>query len=175
MKIILAALLAASSAHAAPRKAIADAAFELHPPAGWKIERARDGGAVMTGPAAEGIAARVVARWIKADHSLYGTPEAYMARLNRPSSVPLKGWKNGPVESADVAGRKALRMGREATEFADPDTIAPKEVATREEHVAVPGRSGGFYLLVYSAAASADKARRAEFRRLLEKGFKPKL
>ncbi len=174
MRLILAAALAASSAHAAPRKAAVDAAFELQPPSGWKIERAKDGAAVLTGPAAQGIAARVVARWVKADHPLYGTPEAYMARLNRPSSVPMKGWKNGPVESAGVAGRKALRMVREATEFADPDTIAPKEVSTREEHVAVPG-AGGFHLLVYSAAASADKARRAEFRRMLEKGFKPKL
>lgn len=183
ISIAIRLLLAASTAaFAAPKqggkslaqaeKKIIDASFELSVPAGWRSESKPDG-TMLTGPAAEGIAARIVARYVKADHALYGTPEAYMARLNKPSSVPLKGWKNGPVESAQAAGRKSLRMERDTFDYAAPDSVEPKEVAMREEHVAVPAAKG-FYLLVYTAPKSIDAAQRKAFRAAVA-GFKPKL
>jgi hypothetical protein len=179
LAVLLAAALGASAAPPAEDKTkersariVADAAFELAVPAGWRTER-KPGGAVLTGPFAEGLPARVIVRWVRADHPLYGTAEAYMARLTRPAPIPLKGWRNGPVESAASAGRKALRLQRDTTEHVPPQGIAPKEVAMREEHLAVSA-AGGFYLLVYSAPRSLDAAQRKAFRRLVEKGFKPK-
>lgn len=172
-------LAAAVGAAAAPKqggkpvgKTVVDASFELAVPAGWRSEPKPDG-AMLTGPAAEGLASRVVARYVKPGNSLYATPEAYMARLNKPSSVPLKGWKNGPVETAEAAGRKALRMERDTFDYAAPDSVEPKEVAMREEHLAVPAAKG-FYLLVYTAPKSIDAKQRKAFRAMVA-GFKPKL
>ena len=128
----------------------------------------------MTGTSAEGVPTRVIVRWVRPDHALYGTPEAYMARFAKGSSIQMKGWKNGTVETISTAGRKALRLRRDTTEFVPPQGMAPKEVAMREEHVAVPAAKG-FYLLIYSAPRSIDAAQNAVFRRLVEKDFKPKL
>lgn len=173
-------LIAALSAWAGPKaevksvaqKSFVDASFELPVPAGWAME-AKPDGASLIGPGAEGLPARVVVRYVKPDHALYGTPQAYMARLNKPSSVPLKGWRNGPVESSSAAGRKSLRMERDTFDYAAADSVSPKEVAMREEHVAVPA-ARGFYLLVYSAPRSVDSSQRRAFRAALA-GFKPKL
>lgn len=165
-------LSAALSAAASSENVVGDA-FEVLAPSGWKIERKPDG-VVLTGPSAEGLPARVIARWVRPDHALYGTPEAYMARLTKASSIPMKGWRNGNVETVSAAGRKALRLQRDTTEFVPPQGMAPKEVAMREEHVAVPAAKG-FYLLIYTAPRSIDGAQRAVFRRLVETGFKPKL
>ena len=151
---------------------VVDAAFEVFAPGDWKIERKPDG-AVLTGPSVEGLPTRVIVRWVRPDHALYGAPEAYMARLTKASSIPMKGWKNGTVESVSAAGRKALRLQRDTTEFV-PQGMSPNEVAMREEHVAVTAAQG-FYLLVYAAPRSIDAAQRAVFRRLVETGFKPKL
>lgn len=171
--LLLAAVLGASAApKTAAKAAVVDASFELAVPAGWTSERKPDG-ATLTGPSAEGLPSRVIVRYVKPDHALYRTPDAYMARLNRPSSVPLKGWKNGPVETSSAAGRKSLRMERDTFDYAAPDSVAPKEVAMREEHVAVPAAKG-FYLLVYSAPRSIDAVQRKAFRAALA-GFKPKL
>jgi len=158
------------------RETVVDASFELILPAGWAAER-RAGGAVLTGPSAEGVPALISVRHVGPDHALYGTAAAYMKRLTRPSSIPMKGWKNGPVLNMEAAGRKALRLERDTTEFTDPHTIAPKEVAMREEHLALPAvpEAHGFYLLIYTAPRSIDKAQRAVFRALVAKGFKPKL
>lgn len=150
-----------------------DTSFDLLPPAGWAIER-RAGGAVLTGPTAEGIYARIIVRYVSADHTLYGTPEAYMQRHTMPSSIPLKGWKNGEIERVEAAGRKALLLERDTTEYTAPHSIAPKEVAMREEHLAVTAAKG-FFLLVYTAPRSIDEAQRPVFRRLVENGFRPKL
>ncbi len=174
--LLLAAVLGASAAPKAAAKtarpAVVDASFELALPAGWTSENKSDG-ATLTGPAAEGLPARIIVRYVRPDHALYRTPEAYMARLSAPSSVPLKGWRTGPVESSGAAGRKSLRVVRDTFDYAAPDSIAPKEVAMREEHVAVPAAKG-FYLLVYSAPRSIDAAQRKAFQAALA-GFKPKL
>ena len=156
-----------------PRQTVVDDSFEVLAPGDWKIER-KPAGAVLTGPSAEGLPTRVIVRWVRPDHALYATPEAYMARFTKASLIPMKGWKNGAVETLSAGGRKALRLQRETTEFVPPQGMAPKEVAMREEHVAVTAAKG-FYLLVYTAPRSIDAAQRAEFRRLVETGFKPKL
>lgn len=179
--LALAAALGASAAPSAGGKkvqhqdkpAVVDASYEVFMPAEWAIER-RAGGAVFTGPAAEGVSALISVRYVRPDHAQYGTPEEYMKRLTRPSSIPVKGWKDGAVEKISAAGRKALRLERDTTEFTSPRTMSPKEVAMREEHVAVSAKSG-FYLLVYTAPRSIDKALRPVFRGLVETGFKPKL
>lgn len=174
--ILLSAALAAIAAPAAADKtaeSVIGEFFEVLAPGGWKIERKSDG-AVLIGPSAEGLPARVIVRWVRPDHALYRTPDAYMARLTKVSSIPTKGWKNEAVEPISAAGRKALRLQRETTEFVPPQGMAPKEVSMREEHVAVTAAKG-FYLLVYTAPRSIDAAQRAVFRRLVEKGFKPKL
>ena len=168
IRLLLSAVL---SAAAAP--VVVDASYDLLMPSDWAMDR-RGGGAVFTGPAAEGVSALISVRYVRPDHSLYGTAEAYMKRLTRPSSIPLKGWKDGPVEKVSVVGRKALRLERDTTEFTAPHTIAPKEVAMREEHIAVPAAQG-FYLLIYTAPRSIDKTLRPVFRGLVQKGFKPKL
>lgn len=54
------------------------------------------------------------------------------------------------------------------------DEVESKEVAMREDHLAVSAAQG-FYLLIYIAPLSIDKAQRPVFRRLVEKDFKPKL
>ena len=95
-----------------------------------------------------------------------------MARLTRPSSIPLKGWKNGPVEKAAAAGRRALRLERDTTEFVPPKGMSAREVAVREEHLAVRA-DAGFYLLVYAAPRSIDPVQRRVFRGIVE-GFRPK-
>ena len=174
MRIVFTSLLLASalSAAAVPA-AVIDASYEVSMPSGWTMER-RAGGAVFTGPAEEGVSAMISVRYVRPDYSLYGTPEAYMKKLTKPSSIPLSGWKNGPVEKVTAVGRKSLRLERDTTEFTAPHTIAPKEVAMREEHLAVPAAQG-FYLLIYTAPRSIDKAQRAIFRGLVGKGFKPKL
>lgn len=179
--LLLAAAVGASAAPSAGGKkverqekpAVVDASYEVFMPSGWAIER-RAGGAVFTGPSADGVAALISVRFVRPDHPQYATPEEYMKRLTRPSSIPVKGWKDGPVEKAAVAGRKALRVERDTTEFSAPRTMSPKEVPMREEHVAVSAAKG-FYLLVYTAPASIDKVQRPVFRALVEKGFKPKL
>lgn len=152
---------------------VIDASFDLLTPAGWTIER-RAGGAVLTGPAADGVFALISVRYVGSDHALYGTPEAYMMRLTGPSSIPLKGWKNGEMEKIGAVGRKALRLERDTSEYTAPHSVAPKEVAMREEHLAVSAEKG-FYLLIYTAPRSIDAAQRPVFRRLVEHGFKPKL
>lgn len=167
-------LAAALNAFAAPKPAVVDASYEVFMPAEWAIER-RAGGAVFTGPAAEGVSALISVRFVRPGDSQYATPEEYMKRLTRPSSIPVKGWKDGAVEKITIAGRKALRLERDTTEFSSPRTMSPKEVAMREEHVAVPAKTGGFYLLIYTAPASIDKIQRPVFRALIAKGFKPKL
>lgn len=139
-------------------------------PPGWKTERKTDG-LMLTGPSAEGIDARVVARWVRSDHKLYGTPKAYMARLTKASSIPTPGWRNGAVENVLVSGRAALRLERDTTDYSSPKSVSPKEVTMREEHVAVPAKDG-FYLLVYAAPLSIDAAQRPVFRRLVD-DFKP--
>lgn len=156
------------------KPAIVDASYEVFMPAEWAMER-RAGGAVFTGPAADGVSSLISVRFVRSDHPQYATPEEYMKRLTRPSSIPVKGWKDGAVEKISVASRKALRLERDTTEFSSPRTMSPKEVAMREEHVAVSAKSGGFYLLIYTAPASIDKSQRPVFRGLIEKGFKPKI
>lgn len=179
VRLLLAAALGASALPASGekkmerRETVVDASFELFMPAGWAMER-RAGGAVFTGPAAEGVSSLISVRYVRPDHPMYGTPEAYMKKLTKPSSIPLKGWRNGEVEKVTAAGRKALRLERDTTEFTAPHTVAPKEVAMREEHLAVSAAQG-FYLLIYTAPLSIDKAQRPVFRRLVEKDFKPKL
>lgn len=168
---LLAAALGAS-AGPSPSRTVVDAAFEVQAPGGWRVERKPDG-AVLTGPSASGLPARVIVRWIRPDHTLHGTPQAYMARLTKPSSIPMKGWKNGAVETVAVSKRKALRLRRDTTEFVPPHSMAPKEVPMREEHLAVPAAKG-FYLLIYTAPRSLDATQRKVFRRLIE-SFKPKL
>lgn len=179
--LMLAAALGASAAPSAGGKktvsqqkpVVVDASYEVFMPADWAMER-RAGGAVFTGPAADGVSALISVRFVRSDHPQYATPEEYMKRLTRPSSIPVKGWKDGAVEKIPVAGRKALRLERDTTEFSSPRTMSPKEVAIREEHVAVSAKSG-FYLLIYTAPASIDKSQRPVFRGLIEKGFKPKI
>ena len=168
-----AALPAAGGKKMVNRETVVDASFDLTMPADWAMER-RAGGAVFTGPSAEGVLSLISVRSVRPDHPMYGTSEAYMKRLTKPSSIPLKGWKNGEVEKVSAAGRKALRLERDTTEFTAPHTVAPKEVAMREEHLAVSAAQG-FYLLIYTAPLSIDKAQRPVFRRLIEKDFKPKL
>lgn len=178
-RLLLAAALGAAAAPAGDKKMersekpVVDAAFELLPPKGWSVER-RGGGAVLTGPSAEGVSPLISVRFVRADHPLYGTPDAYMKKLTKPSAIPVKGWKNGEVVKAEVAGRKALRLERDTTEFTQPHSVAPKEVAMREEHLAVAADKG-FYLLVYTAPRSVDEKLRPAFRGLVEKGFRPKL
>ncbi|HAZ09010.1 MAG TPA: hypothetical protein DCZ01_10960 [Elusimicrobia bacterium] len=154
-----------------PGKPVVDASFQLRAPEGWSVEK-KPGGAVLTGPAAEGLPARVILRYVRPGHALYADPHAYMARLTKPSSIPMKGWKNGPVEKTVAAGRRALRLERDTTEFIPPESMASKEVAVREEHLAVYA-SAGFYLLVYSAPRSIDAAQRRVWRGIVA-GFKPK-
>lgn len=170
----LAFLMVASALGAfAAKPAVVDAAYDAFMPAEWVLER-RAGGAVFTGPAADGVSALISVRFVRADHPQYATPEEYMKRLTRPSTIALAGWRDGPVQKMPVAGRKALRLERDTTEVSSHRTMSPKEVAMREEHVAVSAKSG-FYLLIYTAPASIDKAQRPVFRGLIEKGFKPKL
>lgn len=178
--LMLAAALGAAPSPAAGEekmerreKSVIDASFELVPPAGWAIER-RAGVVLLTGPAAQDVPALISVRFVRPDHALYGTPEEYMNRLTKPSSIPIKGWKNGEVEKVETAGRKALRLERDTTQFTAPHTISTKEVAMREEHLAVSAAKG-FYVLIYTAPRSIDEAQRPEFRRLVENGFKPKL
>lgn len=173
MPVFARLLLTAALGAAALPATVIDASYEVSMPTGWTMER-RAGGAVFTGPAAEGVSSLISVRYIRPDDSLYSTPEAYMKRLTKPSSIPLNGWKNGPVVKSMVVGRKSLRLERDTTEFTAPHTIAPKEVAMREEHLAVPA-AHGFYLLIYTAPRSIDKSQRAIFRGLVDKGFKPKL
>lgn len=181
--LLAAAFFAALGASASPaageknmdrrEEYVIDASFELLPPIGWVIER-RAGSVLLTGPAAEDVSAVISVRFVRPDHALYGTPEEYMKRLTRPSSIPIKGWKNGDVEKIEAAGRMALRLERDTTEFTAPHTISPKEVAMREEHLALSAAKG-FFLLVYTAPRSIDAAQRPVFRRLVANGFKPKL
>ena len=181
VRLMLVAALGAAASPAAGEKKMErdgkavpfDDSFELRVPAGWTLER-RAGGAVLTGPEAEGVSVLISVRHIRPDDVLYGTPEAYMKRLTKPSSIPIKGWKNGEVKKIGAAGRKALDLERDTSEFVPPHAVDPKEVAVREEHLAVPATKG-FYLLVYTAPRSIDAAQRPVFRRLVEKGFTPKL
>jgi hypothetical protein len=177
--LLLAAVLGVVSAPraegknaAGPVRSVVDETFEILSPADWAIER-KPGGVVLTGPSAEGLPARIVVRWVGSDHALYGTAADYMARLVKPSSIPMKGWENGPLETVAAVGRKALRLRRKTTEFVPPEGVSPKEVAIREEHLAVPA-AGGFYLLVYSAPRALDASQRPVYRRLIRGGFKPK-
>lgn len=156
-----------------PAQTVVDSSFEILAPGGWRVER-RPNGAILTGPTDEGLPARIIVRWVSPDHQRYGTAEAYMAQLSKPSSMYIKGWKNSAVETVAAAGRKALRLERDTTEYVPPESISPKEVLMREEHLAVPAAKG-FYLLIYTAPRSLDAAQRLVFRRLIEKGFKPKL
>ena len=176
-------VVAALGAYAAPQaknkkmnspvKTVVDASFEVLAPAGWSAERRPDG-VILSGPSAESLPTRVIVRYVRPVHALYGTAEAYMANLTKPSSIPMKGWKDGALENVTAAGRKALRVQRQTTEFVPPESLSPKEVSMREEHLAVPAAKG-FYLLVYTAPLALDKAQRPVFRSLVEKGFKPKL
>ena len=184
MKLLLAAVMLASALGAAaapaarkakmdnPGKRAVDESFEILAPAGWSVDRKADG-FLLGGPSADGVPARIIVRWVRPDHALYTTPEAYMARLSRPTAIPMRGWKNGAVEGVTAAGRKALRLERDTTDFVPPESMAPKEVKIREEHVAVPAAKG-FYLIVYSAPLSLDAALRPLFRRMVEKSFKPR-
>ena len=178
--LLLAAALGAAAAPPSknknmerPVQTVIDGSFDVLAPAGWSVERKPDG-VVLTGPSAEGLPARVIVRWIRPDHALHSDGKAYMARLTKPSSIPMNGWTNGPVEAVTALGRKALRLQRDTMDFTAPDSISPKEVAMREEHLAVPAAKG-FYLLVYTAPRSIDAAQRKVFRGIVEKGFKPKL
>lgn len=170
--LLLAAALGAPAAAQTGDKPMAEAAFDVKPPKGWKLER-RGPTAVMTGPKAEGLAAQISVRFVRSDHELYGTPEAYMKRLTKPSSIPLEGWTTGTVEQTKVAGLKALKLERDTTDSSDPHSMDAKMVAVREEHLAAAAK-GGFYLLVYTAPRSIDDKQRKVFRRLVEKGFKPR-
>ena len=185
MKTMLAGLLLCAALGAAasppakakimthPEKTVVDASFEVRAPAGWSVERRTDG-AVLTGPSSQGLPARVVVRYVRPDHPLHKSADAYMARLTKASTIPMKGWKDEPLEKLTLAGRPALRLRRETSEFSAPESISPKEVPMREEHVAMPAKEG-FYLLIYTAPLALDKAQRPLFRRLVETGFKPKL
>lgn len=173
MTPILVQLLLAAALGASAKPGVVDASFEVRLPAGWQMER-RGGGAVFTGPSAEGIPALISVRYVRPDDPQDRTPKEYMDRLTRPSSIPLKGWKDGPVRRITAAGREALSVERDTTQTAAPRTLEARTVALREEHVAVSAAKG-FYLLVYTAPRSIDKAQRAVFRDFVEKGFKPKL
>ena len=170
---ILSAALLATSLGASARETVVDASFEVRVPAGWTLDR-RDGAAVLTGPAADGVASLISVRFVKPGHALYGTAEAYMKRMTRPADIPMPGWKDGPVTTVTSGGRKALRLVRDTSEFSAPHSMQTKEIPLREEHLAIPA-AHGFYLLVYTAPRSIDKAQRAVFRALASKGFKPKL
>lgn len=150
-----------------------DASFTLGAPSDWAVEH-RGSGVVLTGPSSEGVATLISVRYVPPDEPLYGTPDAYMKRLTRPTSIPLSGWKDGKVETVKVVGRDALRLERDTTQFTSPHSMDAKEVAMREEHIAVPAAKG-FYLLVYTAPRSIDKAQRPVFRRVVDTAFKPNL
>lgn len=173
MTPILIQLLVAAALSASAGSDVVDASFEVRLPAGWEMER-RGGGAVFTGPSADGIPALISVRYVRPDDPQDRTPKEYMDRLTRPSSIPLKGWKDGPVRRITAAGRKALRVERDTTQTASPRSLEARTVAMREEHVALTAAKG-FYLLVYTAPRSIDKAQRAVFRTFVAKGFKPKL
>jgi hypothetical protein len=153
------------------KSVVIDAAFGVLMPAGWEIGW-RAGGVVFTGPAAEGVSALISVRYVSPDDSMYGTPEEYMNRLTRPSSIPLKGWKNGQVEKVTAADRAALRLERDTTQTTSPHTLEAKGVSLREEHLAVSAAQG-FYMLIYTAPRSIDKEQRPVFRSLIE-SFEPK-
>lgn len=169
----LAAWSAAAPKQAPPAaKSSVAASFEFAQPAGWTSDR-REAGVLLTKDTSEGVAARIAVRYIAPGDKLRPDAAAYMKRLTKPPSVPMKGWRNGPVETVSVAGRKALRLERDTTDFAAPDSIAPREVALKEEHVAVPAAKG-YYLLTYAAPRAEDAVLRLVFRRVAA-SFKPKL
>lgn len=162
-RLAAALLLLAGHAAAARTSSVEVEGASFAAPAGWPRERRGDG-LVLSGPRAQGVSARIVVRRVREPDP--AEPRAYMDRLSRPSSVPLDEWKAGKVEPRRVGGRAALRLEREASRFADAGSAEPKEVAVREEHVAVPAE-GGYYLLVYSAPRSLDAKTRPAFLRLL--------
>lgn len=170
--------LAVLGASAAPKKAapapktVVDASFECSLPSDWTADR-RENGVLLVKASAEGVPARIVVRYVAPGDRQTPDGAAYMARLTKPSAIPMKGWRNGPVETATAAGRKSLRLVRDTTDFAAPDSISPREVPMKEEHLTVPAAKG-FYLLVYTAPRAEDAALRPVFRRVVA-SFKPKL
>lgn len=163
------ALLVAASAAAAP----VESYFGLTAPKGWRSRRMPHEAVLLTGPEGDGVASTILVRWIDEKNEIYGTPDAYAARLSRKSAVPLQGWTAPVRKESRVAGRRAVVLTRDIVEYADAESIAPRPVPSREEHVAVEGK-GGFYLLVLMAPRSVGAQAGKAFRALVEKGFTPK-
>lgn len=177
--IIAAALLAASGALAAPRKAAArhetmiDASFECAVPAGWTSQRG-DQGVTLLGPRDEsGVAAQISVRYVPPGDPSHKDADAYLARLTAKSSVPMPGWKTGPVTPLAVAGRKARTVERETSEFPPHAAMGAREVAMSEVHVVVPAEKG-FYAVFYYVPRTLDKKARPLLKAFLA-SFKPKL
>lgn len=168
--LLLAAASWAGPKAAPPVPAVEHALFSCAAPKGWGQDR-RPEGIVFWGPKAEGLDARIVVVLVEKDETA-PDPAGYMKRMTKPSVVPLAGFKKGPVKDAAVAGRKALALDADSVDFADAQSIAPKQVKMKERHIAVPAAKG-YYLLEYYSPASIDKKSRAAFQAVVA-SFTPK-
>ena len=183
MKLSLIALLLVPAAWAAPAARVAPAAspkdlimseaFEYALPAGWSRRPNPDGSVVLLGPAdANDVSVLITLRHYPPGDADFESLDAFVARQSAPPVFKC----SRPTEKRPdltVSGRKAKAFARDASEFVPPSSRDTKEVAMREELVAVPA-SKGFYLLTYYAPKSLHRKNRRAFESVL-KSFKPKL
>lgn len=148
--------------------------FEYALPANWHRRPSEDGGVVLAGPAdAHDVTALITVRHYPPGDPDFADFDAFVARQTGPpmfaSSPPTES-----LPARTVAGRKARAFARNSSLFVPPSARDSKEVFMREELVAVPAASNGFYLLTYYAPKSLHKKHRRAFEAVL-KSFKPKL
>ena len=153
--------------------AAAPGAFVCSAPAGWGVRRLSDG-IIYSGAVDEsGLLAVIAVRYYGPDDKFYADVDAYMRKMTAKPDVQLPGWKIGTVVKTSVAGRAAKRVVNDETEFVEHRSLNKKEVAMREEQVAVPA-SRGFYTLIFRVPSASYAAQRPIFARVLA-SFKPKL
>ncbi|MEW6645916.1 MAG: hypothetical protein AB1450_01790 [Pseudomonadota bacterium] len=145
-------------------------------------------GVTRQGPRSDTIPARLSAHYYAAGNHLYASAEQYIQRHAEPAGgSALAGNRYTPASPIRVADRAAQVFERTRSEFVplrneldtagrpaadDPRVyeraeLMARAVVVRERFVVIPGTSGGFYVLHYSAAFDDYTTHQPHFNRLV--------
>lgn len=143
---------------------------EGNPPPGLSQDEKKVYGIILHGPVSGVVPIRISIYFYARGNLLEDSAESYIRSHAHPFFVLKEGDSYGPVEDADVAGRKARVFERQKNEFVpcspleDIDMLSEdsrvyerremmaRPVPVREKFVVIPAESG-FYALCYSAPA----------------------